>query len=299
MQIEQLKYLLEVAKTRSISIAAENLFLSQPAISISLKKLEKELDATLLVRTKHGTTLTQEGKLISDLAKECVARFEEFEQAAYHLLRYNLPSYQGHLDIEVVPNISCSILSQTLCKFSDKFPHVTMSVIERSTATILAHLTEQACHLGIVCCSEKTLNEFPNVQVVELFNTRFFVLMSRHHPLAQKSLISAEEFASYPVIVHGFYSDDPQSLSRSLDEYELNVVLKCSNMAVIANQIANSEKVTMITHLLANTPPFDTNNLVTIPFEEKYSTKIYAAFLPNNPQIELCCHFIQQFNKFY
>lgn len=299
MQIEQLKYLLEVSKTRSISIAAENLFVSQPAISTSLKNLEKELGATLLIRTKYGTTLTPKGKLISDLAKECIAHFEEFEQAAYHLLRYDLPNYQGHLDIEVVPNISYSILADVLNKFTDKFPQVTLSVIERNPSTILSHLIDHTCQLGIICSSVKTLSEFPHVHTIELFNVKMYALLASSHPLAHKPLITANELASYPIIMHSFYNDDPQLPNRSLDDMDLNIALKCSNMAVIADRVANSNCIATISHLLANTPLFDTKRLVTIPFEEKHPMKIYAAHLPDNPQVELCQHFIEQFNKFY
>ena len=62
MRIEQLLYLSEIAKTHSISIAANNLFVSQPAISTAIKKLEEELDVTLFSRSKNGVFLTPIGE---------------------------------------------------------------------------------------------------------------------------------------------------------------------------------------------------------------------------------------------
>ena len=68
LRIEQLRYFLEVATSRSISTAAQNLFISQQALSTSLRKIEAELGLTLVVRSKTGIVLTEDGRLFAQYA---------------------------------------------------------------------------------------------------------------------------------------------------------------------------------------------------------------------------------------
>ena len=58
MRLEQLQYLVEISNSKSISIASENLYISQPALSRAVKNLEEELGVTLLFRTVDGVRLT-------------------------------------------------------------------------------------------------------------------------------------------------------------------------------------------------------------------------------------------------
>ena len=61
MRLEQLKYLIEVANCKSINKAAQNLYITQPALSIAINSLEEELQYPLLKRTKKGVLLTEDG----------------------------------------------------------------------------------------------------------------------------------------------------------------------------------------------------------------------------------------------
>ena len=61
MRLEQLKYLVEVANCKSINKAAQNLYITQPALSIAINSLEEELQYPLLKRTKKGVILTEDG----------------------------------------------------------------------------------------------------------------------------------------------------------------------------------------------------------------------------------------------
>ncbi len=61
MSLEQLKYLIEVANCKSINKAAQNLYITQPALSIAINSLEEELQYPLLKRTKKGVLLTEDG----------------------------------------------------------------------------------------------------------------------------------------------------------------------------------------------------------------------------------------------
>lgn len=68
MTLQQLRYLVEISKCQSITLAAQRLFIAQPSLSKSIKDLEKEFDITILERTRHGVSFTVEGLEFLDYA---------------------------------------------------------------------------------------------------------------------------------------------------------------------------------------------------------------------------------------
>ena len=77
MQLESLRYFVEVAQTNSMTKASQNLFLSQQGISRSIQQLEQELECTLLVRGQKGVSLTEEGEAVYDFALNVLEKRDE------------------------------------------------------------------------------------------------------------------------------------------------------------------------------------------------------------------------------
>ena len=94
MTLQQLKYVIEVARSRSISKAAQNLFISQPSLSNALKELEKEMGITIFSRTNKGIMITPEGSEFLGYARQVVEQAELLEN------RYsNTQSPQQHFSV--------------------------------------------------------------------------------------------------------------------------------------------------------------------------------------------------------
>ena len=72
MNLDQLRYLIDLASTGSMNVTAKNMFISQPAVSDSIRRLENELNCALFNRSKTGVTLTPEGELVLDAARRMV-----------------------------------------------------------------------------------------------------------------------------------------------------------------------------------------------------------------------------------
>ncbi|MBQ3120286.1 MAG: LysR family transcriptional regulator, partial [Peptococcaceae bacterium] len=77
LQSAPLWYLIQVGNYQSLSIAAEQLHISQPSLSVAIKKLEKELGLQLLERTYRGVRLTADGEKVVELASKAFAYFDE------------------------------------------------------------------------------------------------------------------------------------------------------------------------------------------------------------------------------
>ena len=92
MNILHLKYAVEVAKTRSISKAAENLYMGQPNLSRAIKELEESLGITIFRRTTKGISITPDGEEFLQYARQIVQKVDEVEQI-YHNGRQKKQSF--------------------------------------------------------------------------------------------------------------------------------------------------------------------------------------------------------------
>ena len=101
MKIEQLVQVIEIAKTRSITLAAKNLYMSQSNLSTSIRELEKEMKQNIFVRSNNGTQLTPFGEAFLIQARSVVKQFEYIK--ACHPTKRN-----GVLNLTFLRTIFCS-----------------------------------------------------------------------------------------------------------------------------------------------------------------------------------------------
>ena len=105
MNIEQLQYICMVAKTNSITVAAENLYVTQQTISKAINKLENELGVVLMIRSHKGVQLTDVGKVFVEKASKIVRDFQDLYDSTYDNsasslsgnVRLCISNYTGHI----------------------------------------------------------------------------------------------------------------------------------------------------------------------------------------------------------
>ena len=135
-----------VAEEKSVSRGAQKLFLTQPAASQAIKKLETQLGAQLLVRGRRGVTLTHEGELVYRHAREALALLETGEQKlerARHL-------EEGTLRIGAADTITKEYLLPHLASFRAAHPAVQLTVVNRTSPQIAERLTQGELDLAVV-----------------------------------------------------------------------------------------------------------------------------------------------------
>lgn len=141
------KIFYEVAKTGNISKAAENLYISQPAVSKSITKLETSLNHTLFTRSKKGVRLTEEGET---LYRHLSAAFESIETAENTLKRIGQLG-MGHLRIGVSTSLCKYILLPYLQDFIRDNPHVKVSIECNPTYETIQLLKQGKIDIGLIC----------------------------------------------------------------------------------------------------------------------------------------------------
>ena len=153
-----------VAKTQNISKAAKELYISQPAISKSIQKLEESVGCKLFSRSSRGVVLTDEGKLLYEHVSEA---FETLTMGEEKLKR-SIELGVGHLKIGVSSTLCKYLLLPYLKEFIRQNPHISISISCQSTNDTLKLLEDNKIDIGLIARPEnqKTLN-FSNVAEIE------------------------------------------------------------------------------------------------------------------------------------
>lgn len=151
----------------NISKAANELFISQPAISQSIKKLEQSLDTALFVRSSRGVQLTEEGELLFSHVKSAFQTLE----AGEHQLRLRRELGMGHLRIGVSSTLCKYVLLPYLTDFVKLHPHIQVTIACQSTNHTLQMLEHEELDLGLTGRPEHLhgMKFYPVRQIQDIF----------------------------------------------------------------------------------------------------------------------------------
>ena len=158
-----------VAQCGNISAAAKKLYISQPAVSKSISRLEESFTSPLLIRSSRGVTLTENGKL---LYKQLETAFQAIRQGEEMISRNDLLGV-GSLSIGVSTTLCKYVLLPYLQDYIDANPYVKVSLSCQSTYETIASLESGALELGLVGESERLesshLNFLPIREIHDIF----------------------------------------------------------------------------------------------------------------------------------
>ena len=174
MQQARIEAFLAVARTGNMSRAADELFVTQPALSARLKGLEGELQVALFARTSRGMRLTEAGRAFRPYAERSVAALREGQERLRLLQRGG-----GVLTLAATPGVSTYTLPAVLEHFTGAYPQVLISVRTGHSEDVLEMVLSEAAHLGLA----REIRH-PDVERVKLYEDELVLVVGPHHPLA-------------------------------------------------------------------------------------------------------------------
>lgn len=139
------KIFYEVASCGNISKAAKKLYISQPAISKSIVKLEDGLETKLFKRNSRGVTLTDEGAMLYEYIKEAFESINTAETELRRIKEFNI----GHIQIGASTTLCRYILMPYLQRFMEQYPNIRVSIVTQGSAQTLALLDSRKLDLGL------------------------------------------------------------------------------------------------------------------------------------------------------
>jgi len=204
LNLVHLKYAVEVAKTQSISKAAENLYMGQPNLSRAIKELEDSLGVTLFSRTSKGISLTPDGEEFLQYAKRILRQVDEVEE-----IYRNGKIYKQKLSV-CVPR--SSYISAAFAEFAKSLSMESPAEIfykETNSSRTVSNIVREEYNLGIVRFQTaferyyENLFEEKNLEHEQLTEFSYVLLVSKDSPLAKKRNVQLKELADYIEITHG------------------------------------------------------------------------------------------------
>lgn len=149
MQNENLSYyhiFYEVASTQNLSRAARNLYISQPAVSKAIQKLEENLKTSLFLRSSKGVTLTPEGKVLYEHVKTAFLSLVNGEEELRSMRSFDA----GHIRIGVSTTLCKYVLLPYLQAFIQNYPQIKVSIFCQSSNETLELLAENQIDFGLI-----------------------------------------------------------------------------------------------------------------------------------------------------
>jgi DNA-binding transcriptional LysR family regulator len=217
MNIKQLRYVVAIANTGTFREASEQLFVSQPSMSIAVKDLEGELGFQLFERTNTGANLTIEGERFYEQAQSVLRDFDAFES------KYSKPK---ELDkIFSVASQHYDFLGPVGVDFAKKNPDIkNFRVFESTTYSILQEVAQGHSELGVVYLNKQNRSgilrmlDKLELDYEELFLSQTHIYIRKNHPLAGNKCIFPEDLKALDRV--RFTQENEQFLYYSEDLVE-------------------------------------------------------------------------------
>lgn len=207
-----------VANTGNITKAAEELMISQPAISKSIKNLEEQLGGQLFIRTKRGVILTDEGKEFYNYIKQALEYIYNAENKFTDLINLNT----GTIKIGISSTLTKEFLIPYLEEFHKRYPKIDIQIITNLSSELIPKLKNGLIDIIILNIVDEILDKDINIMECKEIQD-CFVVNKNYQELLDKEL-SFEDLNNYPLILQSKGSNTRTFLDNLTSSY--NVVLK-------------------------------------------------------------------------
>lgn len=192
MNILSLRYFLKVAEHGSITHAASELHMTQPALTRHVAQLEEELKVKLLMRHGRGVRLTEPGQLLYERAQAILADIADLTDKL--LARQTEP--QGELSVGLPWSWSEAFTAPVVKQFADRYPEVRLKVIADSSETLEGMLKNRTIDFAVLTMVE----DDPEIESRPVVHDRLYLVGARGSGLAELDEISLTDFAQRPII---------------------------------------------------------------------------------------------------
>ncbi|WP_339683916.1 LysR family transcriptional regulator [Gimesia maris] len=238
MEVDQLRYFLRVAERGNFTRAAEELMISQPALSRSIQKLEEELGQPVFERKTRSVALTEAGKLLQSRAQQVLTLLADTKA------EISDDGQSGQIRVGAIPTIAPFFLPDLLRQFSAEFPKASLIVQEDTTDHLLKRCTQGEIDLAIIALPVPA----KYLEVEELFEEELFLVLPPDHPLVNKPHIRLNDIKSYPFVLLDeahCLSDNIVSFCRQRSFHPV-AVEQTSQLAMVQELVSLSHGISMI-----------------------------------------------------
>lgn len=257
MELQQLRLFLSAAESESFTRGAERAFVSQPALSASISKLEAEVGVKLFTRNKRNVVLTPAGRKLLQRAKlivgECAKAKDELKQH----------EVQRRLRLGVINTLSITAVARLIEQYRRENPDLKLNIFDSSATEMLKLERDNRIDLALTTIRESPQASRRFLCSKQLFSEPYLVAMSRNHHLSRSKVISIADLNNELFI--GRSHCEHRMFFQNLIKHH-NVQL---NMAYVTNQDDRALALVEADIGLAIIPAhYASSRIITVPMAE-------------------------------
>ncbi|AXB80301.1 LysR family transcriptional regulator [Novosphingobium sp. P6W] len=194
MDLRQLRYFVAVAETGNFHRAAERLNMSQPPLTVAIRKLEEGLGTSLFERSPRGVTLTAAGRASLDFARATLAQAQSFRDA----VRDGASGERGRLKVGFVGSATFELLPRIIPEYRRQFPAVELVLEEATSTEIVRDLELSVLDVGLV---RLPLMEAAEVDTQVVDPDELYAALPAGHRLAARSKVDLADLSDEPFVL--------------------------------------------------------------------------------------------------
>lgn len=245
MTLTELRYIVALAQQRHFGRAAETCFVSQPTLSVAIKKLESELNVTLFERRKQDVTLTPTGQLIVAQAQRVLEEAETIKQLADQ----GRDQLSGPLRLGAIYTIGPYLFPHLIPALHERAPHMPLVIEENYTARLSERLRQGELDAVLIALPFAE----PGFQTLPLYDESFVVVIPSSHPWTARPEIAPAELADEALLMlgtgHCFRNqvlDACPGCAQRLSDQSLSQTIEGTSLETLRHMVASGMGISVL-----------------------------------------------------
>lgn len=257
MNIRDLKYFLSVLQHGHFGNAAKASYVSQPALSMQLKKLEEELGVKLFERSPKNIIATDPGKKIAKIAENILFEVDEIKKIA----KAAQSPFAGVFKLGAFPTLAPYLFPKVIPKIKKKHPQLSLRLIEEKTDDLLEQLHAGELDAVLLALPIAADSQY---DTISLFHDEFYLAVAKEHPLAKLKSISQARLAEQELLL---LTEGHCLREQALELCELAhakeaPTFRATSLETLRQMVAINEGITLMPNIAINKK----DPIVYIPF---------------------------------
>ncbi|UDM06102.1 MULTISPECIES: LysR family transcriptional regulator [unclassified Halomonas] len=241
--IQQLRVFVAVAHSRSLAEASERVHLSQPAISIALRKLEESVGGALFARTTRQLLLTPEGKTFLPIAIRLLNDWNE----AFEDLNDQFSKQRGKVTVAALPTLAAGLFPSVIKRFHEAYPRINLSLHDVLADQINQMVREGRADLGLSVPPQNA----DDLGFEPVLDDSYVAVCPEGHPLLEQPEVAWRQLADYPFIGINRLSSSRQDIDRIMASVgrSLDILCDARQIATVGRMVASGLGISVLPSL--------------------------------------------------
>ncbi|MCD8122883.1 MAG: LysR family transcriptional regulator [Clostridiales bacterium] len=249
MNRNDIERILAIAETGSMAKASQKLFLTQPALSKCLTRVEEELGEPLFIRRPSGLLLTHAGQCFISKAQQILKLYNDVEIEFCELNHMR----KGVLKLGIAERLGALVLPDLLCRFNRRYPNIQIDILEESSFLLEEKVMSGVLDIAILCLPLKNLN----IRYQVFYEEPVYFAVPKDHPVNQLAykkdgadipFLSLEALNGQDIILTDHSKKTRLAADRILKQTEstYNIKLEFHNIETVIRLVANGMGISLI-----------------------------------------------------